>query len=330
MFKKDTISSQLAYKKDSDAHQDEEEEAEDMGLFQILGRILIIPIALPVFMVYIAFFAKGTPIASELDNLDNESDQESFNSEDDYRTIWEQAMMTATAFQAYMCCKKTTNAAFDASHNSLSYEAFMNQKSQGKLEDKIAKLYKYEAVVDVARTDKMEFEKDGVFINNLWVPLDDKETLEKLLNEIENQALLEEGEIERDEWHTRPSVKGEARKTVQDLLEKAKNRQGIHQNSRKQKSSHAKDNNKLTDSPGKSFSASAASRSPTDIGADAMITPKSCGSTKKSKPKKVPHAEGTPLTERMNIDHVASSHLIDGPSVDLHVPEGLRRAMQSP
>lgn len=327
MFKKEVISSQLAYKKDSDAHQDEEDEPEEMGVFQILGRILILPIAVPVFMVYITFFAKGTPIASELDNLDNESDDESYSSDDDYRTTWEQAVMAATVFQAYICCKKTTNTALDASHNSLSYEAFMTQKSHGKIEDKIAKLYKYEPVVDVARTDRIDFEEDGVFIKNLWVPLNDIETMERLLEEIENQALQEEDETERDEWDARPSVKGEAKKAVQDLLHKAKNRQGIYPNSllKKKTMSSKVDSNKVV-SPGKS-SPSSASPSPAVTSTNTISTPQSSsGTIKKNKPKKVPYAEGTPLSERMNIDHVASSHQVDGPSVDLHVPVWSRKS----
>ena len=43
----------------------------------------------------------------------------------------------------------------------------------------------YIAAVDVARSDQLLFEENGVFIRNIFVPLTDVTTLEKLLKQIE-------------------------------------------------------------------------------------------------------------------------------------------------
>lgn len=328
MFKKVTTSA-LAYKKEENEAQDEEDD-EEMGLLDLLGRIILFPLVVPIFMVYITFFARGTPIAAEIDNLDSESESEaSYNSEDDYLSNWERAVRATKVLHAYLCCKKNANIALDASNKSLSYEAFMSRK-QDKMEPpqttKVQNTYKYEPVIDVARTDRVEFEEDGVFIKNLWVPLNDKKTMETLLGEIEKQALLEEEAQDRDEWQSTPSIKGEARKVIEDLLHKAKNREGIHPSSpSKQKNLSVKPGSKVprkspTTSPNPT-AGGATSPSITEISAN-MSTP---SAKKKSKPKKTPLPEGTPLSERMNLEQVASAHQVDGPSVDLHVPEGLMK-----
>ena len=189
MFKRASTSS-LAYKKEENDNQEEDIE-DEMGLLEFLARIILFPIAVPIFMIYITFFARGTPIAAELDFLDAESDG-SFESEEDYITNWERAISASKALLALICCKKNANIAFGAVNESFSYEAFMSQKQSKIVSSNVTKpnTYKYEPAVDVARTDRVEYEEDGVFIKNFWVPLNDIKTMETLLGDMEKEALI--------------------------------------------------------------------------------------------------------------------------------------------
>ena len=115
-----------------------------------------------------------------------------------------------------MCCRQD-NVSEVANSNVLSYDAFIEQQKAAKKKEPKTKTYDnlppYEVVVDVSRTDRVQIEKDGVFVRNIFVPLSDVATLEQLLLEIEANALDKENseEIEFDEWDNSKSVKGDTK-----------------------------------------------------------------------------------------------------------------------
>ena len=335
--------SSLAYKQDDakelggDAENDDDDE---LGLFEIMARLLIFPFAVPVFMIYVYFYARGTPIAAELDALDHGDSDSDASSEADYHTAFDRSKMLAKSMYKFLCCKKDV-ASEVASSNVLSYDAFMAQQEKAKGEmNAVTKAPKksfdslppYEVVTDVSRTDRPEIDEDGVFVRNIFVPLSDVTTLEKLLQDIETAAIQEEEARyngEYDDWERRESVKGDTKKVILELLEQARRKQGVHADERKvaNLSTKKKEPQQSTASPGSKKqvvtkpSALAASDSP-------QPAPGTPGSSKKQKPKKQGHAEGTPLSERMNLDAVLDGEgaLVDGPSIET-VPQGLMRAM---
>ena len=65
----------LAYKNQRDHDKDgtDGNEDDEMGPLSLLIRILLFPFVIPVLIYYVLFHARGTPIAAELDDIDNES-----------------------------------------------------------------------------------------------------------------------------------------------------------------------------------------------------------------------------------------------------------------
>ncbi len=141
---------------------------------------------------------------------------------------------------------------------------------------------------------------------------------------MEKEALIEEETQERDEWDSSRSVKGEAKRVIEDLLQKAKNRQGIHPSSPSKQSSSGKPSARVLRKPSTPSNESAVNASVST--ADTTSITNTPSSKKNYKPKKGHLPEGTPLAERMNLQRVASDHQVDGPSVDLHVPESIMKS----
>ena len=182
-----SVSKVLAYKNNDQNNQgennEEESELEPLGY---LGRLLLFPVAVPVFMFYIAFYARGKPIASELDEIDDVSDDS--DSDDDSeisvdKNTWKYAMRTARRF---FTCQKEDELKIDP--YAISYENFLHRQQLKSQQKK--NIAPYKISTDVARTDLVKFPHDGVFIKNIFVKLSDTETLKKMLEEIEEEALM--------------------------------------------------------------------------------------------------------------------------------------------
>jgi hypothetical protein len=323
----------LAYKQDDkqQAGQDGEDDEDELGMLEIFARIILFPFAVPVFMVYIYFYARGTPIASELDALDGEDSGSDTSSEAEVLTAYDRSNQFAKRVCKFLCCKADT-ASETAKSSVLSYDAFMEQQQKKNKKPSPKKkahdnMPPYEVVTNVARTDRLEIEKDGVFVRNIFVPLTDVATLEQLLSEIETAALQEEESrgFEFDEWGHKTSVKGDTKAVIEELLAQAKKKQGIHMGD-KSTSLPASPSKKTAGvgAEGRQNNGSPNKQSRSGV-RDSPGTP---GSSSKKKPRKAPHAEGTPLRDRMNMDAVLDrgAVVVDGPSIEV-VPTGLLRAM---
>ena len=336
MFSAKVKQSALAYKQDPDKqerHDGNDDDEGELGMIEFLIRIIVFPFAVPIFMAYIYFFARGTPVAAELDALDAEDSGSDTSSEADILTAYDKSKGLVKMVYKFVCCRPD-NVSEVANSNVLSYDAFMQQQKAAKRKEPKMKLYDnlppYEVVVDVSRTDRVQIDKDGVFVRNIFVPLSDLATLEQLLIEIETDALHKEKSegIEFDEWDDRVSVEGDTKVVIQELLEQARKKQGI-QNSDKPLSHSANLKKERSGRHSPASLLSVDSGSPEKQSTSGVSPTSGTPGSSKKKPRKVPHVEGTPLRERMNMDAILDkgASVVDGPSIQT-VPTGLLKAMQ--
>jgi hypothetical protein len=343
MFSTKSKQSALAYKQDPDQqerHDGGDDDEDELSMLELFIRIVMFPIVVPVFMVYIYFFARGTPVAAELDALDTEDLYSDTSSNAEILTAFEKSKVLVRRVYKFLCCRPDSVSEV-AKSNVLSYDAFMEQQKAAKKEPKMKtydNLPPYVVDTNVSRTDRLHVEKDGVFVRNLFVPLSDVATLEKLLLEIETSALEEEEHkgIEFDEWDQHQSVKGDTQAVIKGLLEQAKQKQGVYTIEKSQteptdlKKNAILKNGKQSSADRGSSSVSIAPGSPEGgLNSGASTIPGTPGSSSKRKPKKAPHAEGTPLRERINMDVVLDrgAPTVDGPSIEA-VPTDILKAMQ--
>ena len=289
----------------NDNDEGEPDKREPLNKLGVLLRIIICPLFVPIYIIYIFLIAKGAPIAAELEAVDEA--MEDSDDEDDSNGKFGLLHSIGRWILGIKDPKKKDDPFKE------TYEKFLAR--QMKQRSHKVQLAPYIVATDVARTDKVQFPYDGVFIHNMFIDINDSETLESMLQQLEKDLLAEKNasdmEEETDEWSNTPTgvTAGDSKILLQHLLSQAKLgqrklQQGetpYAQRRRAQVSEETKSEAEAADGVDTTPSKSAA-------GAESK-------STGKNKPKKAPVPEGTPLLERMNLA-VALNIAVEGPRLD--------------
>lgn len=120
----------LSYKHDDNNQNQDSDNEEELSAISLLLRIILIPLVLPFFMCYVYFYARGTPIAAELDEIEAEnsdSDSDDGDASEEGESIYTSAMN----FIKYDLLRLKRPIKLDA--YALSYEDFNRAQRKEKL-----------------------------------------------------------------------------------------------------------------------------------------------------------------------------------------------------
>ena len=323
--------SSLAFMKvdtnNGDDDNDNQEENE-MNIVSIIIRLVLCPIFVPIFMLYIFCWARGSPIAAELDSLKFDEDNTFDEDEDEDTDIRDKDCVgIIRAIIRWFLCRPPPPKIVTEDPYKLSYENFLVRQQLKEANKK--EIVPYKVDVHVSRTDKVVFPFDGVFVKNQFIGLTDIEGLQSALTELEEELIeahknsqdLIVADAEQDEWGDVPAIikLGDSKKLLQTLLKQARQGEELIKSKKNpytiQKRSGSQADLK-NEAPTVILPAdSDNSLSPTPAAAT-VVTPIS-----KNKPKKAPVPAGTPLEERMNFN-VAVNVYVEGPSLE-HTPSSI-------
>lgn len=149
---------------------DEDGDLEELTLFGLLIRLALCPLFIPGYILYVLFYAKSAPIADELgaleamDYVNDDSDDESDEEERYNKTVRGRVRKCC----CWMLCRTPKKEEVPAEDPyKLSYQNFLARQVAKKANKAVHA--PYIVATDVARTDKVKFPYDGVFVKNMYV-----------------------------------------------------------------------------------------------------------------------------------------------------------------
>ena len=187
----------------------EAEEKEDLDLTSIVMRVVLSPLLLPLFLFYAFCFPKRSNYDMEMakirqedrlaekqsrlgaadgvgDEASNSYQDFSDSSDEDYDEGDEQEKTFADSMMAAYEKSVACIVALDARLRSTGQDDKKVERrgSAMTLRTKIARDSKYVQAIDVARTDRIVYPYDGVFVKNIFVDIKDSTRLKELIRRL--------------------------------------------------------------------------------------------------------------------------------------------------
>ena len=302
----------MNFKREEEGTKPDEDEKVELEPFSLMMRTLLLPLLLPMIVIYLTCAQRNTTqVKAEIhalrveeykaahpDLTEEEGSTHSLelpydSDEEDVKSLWE--LIVEANQKASVTLRQQLNNIMNClsskSHRQrqeTTYSTRLGTSSRRLTVDR------FMPAIDVARTDRVVFPYDGVYVGNIFVDIKDTSRLKALL---QKQLKTEENVLNNDQ-----------NMSVESII------QEITTNTRSSLSP------RLLHTQPKSQTVAAA----TTITTTSLVSNETAGATSKSKPKKQPPSDEI---LRVNPD-VAAKVPLQGPSVD-HLDQALS-ALDSP
>ena len=301
----------MNFKREEEGAKQDEDEKVELEPFSLMMRTLLLPLLLPMIVIYLTCAQRNTTqVKAEIhalrveeykaahpDLTEEEGSTQSLelpydSDEEDVKSLWELIVeanqkASITLRQQMNNMMNCLNSKPHRQRQETTYSTRLGTSSRRLTVDR------FMPAIDVARTDRVVFPYDGVYVGNIFVDIKDTSRLKALL---QKQLETEENVVKNDQ-----------NMSVESII------QEITTNTRSSLSPQ------ILHTQPKSQTVAA-----TTISTTSLLSQETAGTTSKSKPKKQPPSDGI---LRVNPD-VAAKVPLQGPSVD-HLDQALS-ALDSP